>query len=225
MNGLLLVKFPSRSRPERFLQVLKEWVRQADDLPGIHWLFTFDRDDKSMSGIAKHIHDLDLSATIVYGESRSKVEAINRDFEHVADLPWKYVLVLSDDMHCVHKGWDTSIRENCEAYPDHLIWFPDQVQRSMATLPCMDRAYYDRFGFIYDPRFRSVFCDDLQTAIARSNNRLHMVDLVIAHHLHPANVHQMLPDALYRLNESAAIWKADEALYRTLIAEVNALAE
>ena len=214
IHPLLLVKFPSRSRPTRFLEVLREWVRMADDLPNIHWLFSFDQDDASMAGIGGDIAALGIDATIVRGHSNSKVEAINRDFEHAP--PWDIVLVLSDDMHCVKQGWDTEIRKAAAEHPDSLIWFPDQVQRSMCTLPCMDRAYYDRDGWIYDPRFKSVYCDDLSTDIAKQRGRFVTIDVTIAHHLHPANVHNVTPDALYRMNETPAIWKADEALYRSL---------
>ena len=213
-EGMILCKFPSRSRPARFLEVLREWVRMADDLTRIHWLFSFDQDDTSMSDIGKPIAELGIDATIVRGHSSSKVEAINRDFEHAP--PWDIVLVLSDDMRCVLKGWDTEIRRVADAHPDALIWFPDQVQRSMCTLPCMDRTYYDRDGFIYDPRFKSVYCDDLQTDFAKQRGRFVTIDTTIAHHMHPANTHEVKPDALYRMNETPAIWKADEALYREL---------
>ena len=210
----ILVKYPSRERPHRFLDVLKGWVEKADDLSRIQFLFSFDTDDAKMREASKWIEKLNINAVTVYGTSRSKVDAINRDFDK-AD-PWDAVLVVSDDMWCVHQGWDSEIRRACQMHPDHLVWFPDQKQRSMCTLPCMDKAYYDRDGWIYDPRFKSVFCDDLQTDIANQRERLVMVPLTIAEHRHPANVNNVLPDALYRRNETSEIWKHDEALYRAL---------
>ena len=212
---MILVKYPSRERPERFLLVLKEWVRLADDLSRIHFLFSFDADDESMWHIGKEIQKLGINGTVFFRTSASKVEAINRDISDVT-VPWEIVLVISDDMHCVLQGWDTEVRKACAAHPDSLVWMPDQVQRSMCTLPCMDRTYYDRDGHIYDPRFRSVFCDDYATDLAKQRGRFVVVDTTIAHHLHPANVHNVIPDALYRKNETPAIWKADEALYRSL---------
>lgn len=210
----ILVKYPSRERPHRFLDVLKGWVEKADDLNRIQFLFSFDTDDAKMREASKWIEKLNINAVTVYGTSRSKVDAINRDFDK-AD-PWDAVLVVSDDMWCVHQGWDSEIRRACKMHPDHLVWFPDQKQRVMCTLPCMDKAYYDRDGWIYDPRFKSVFCDDLQTDIANQRERLVMVPLTIAEHRHPANVNNVLPDALYRRNETSEIWKHDEALYRAL---------
>lgn len=211
---MILVKFPTRERPQRFEAVLADWVNKADNLDGIHFLFSLDHDDPSVEENALIARHSGAPCTIVRGYSQSKVHAINRDFEHAPE--WAQVLVLSDDMHCRHQGWDTEVRKNCEANPDCLVWFPDQRQRSMCTLPCMDRAYYDRYGWIYDPRFKSVFCDDLQTDLAKRDGRLVFVDLTIAHHLHPANVNDLVPDALYRRNETTAIWNADERLYRKL---------
>ena len=44
----ILVKYPSRERPHRFLDVLKGWVEKADDLNRIQFLFSFDTDDAKM---------------------------------------------------------------------------------------------------------------------------------------------------------------------------------
>jgi hypothetical protein len=211
----ILVKYPSRSRPKRFFEVLMTWISNADDISRLHFLFSFDSDDTTMVGMGEQMEALIIDATVVYGYSASKVEAINRDFQHAPE-DWEAVIVVSDDMHCVYKGWDRLIEQRCKQHPDHLIWFPDQKQQSMCTLPCMDRAYYERDGWIYDPRFKSVFCDDLQTDVAHQRERLHYTGICIAHHLHPANVSNVVPDFLYRKNETSAIWKHDEALYRKL---------
>jgi hypothetical protein len=85
----------------------------------------------------------------------------------------------------------------------------------------MTRDYYDLDGFVYDPRFLSVFCDNIQTELAAYRGKLHILDYRLADHMHPANTPKVKPDALYRKNESVAIWKHDEDLYRQLKSEIR----
>ncbi len=215
----ILVKFPSRERPERFADTLKEWVRLADDTSNLHFLFSFDRDDESMWDASEKITPLDINASIFFGTSNSKVHAINRDIEKVT-APWDIVLVISDDMWPVLKGWDTLIRKTMkEHHPDldGSLWFPDGKQKDICTLPCVGRTYYDRTGEIYDHRFTSVFCDDLHTHQAKALGKLTFVDTIIAKHMHWANFSEVKKDALYLKNETQAIWDKDKALYQSIM--------
>lgn len=212
---MILVKLPSRSRPQQFLRVLKGWVDKAHDLSGITWLFSFDTDDPTMQDMHRHLEPmLGNRYKVVYGTSKSKVEAINRDINEVTE-PWDVLLVLSDDMVCVRQGWDAAIRMEV-AKGGGLFWWPDQKQQDIVTLPCMTRRYYDLDGHVYDPRFKSVYCDNLQTDLSVHRGELRIMDYRLADHIHPANVQGMRPDALYRRNESIAIWKEDEATYKRL---------
>lgn len=212
---MILVKFPSRSRPSRFLEVLKEWIRLCDDPSKVHFLFSFDMDDQSMWGIDAELEKLGIYYDRYFRKSDSKVHAINRDMEDVS-VKWDILLVISDDMWPKVQGWDTMIRARFVENPDSLVWYPDQKQKAIVTLPLMDRAYYERDGFIYDPRFTSVFCDDLQTDMARARGRLVFVDAILAEHRHPANITGMEKDDLYKKNETDAIWAKDQALYKKL---------
>lgn len=67
---MILVKFPSRSRPERFLEVLTGWVRNASDLNDLHFLFSFDHDDPTMAGMGDryrgHRHDQSCASIIAH---------------------------------------------------------------------------------------------------------------------------------------------------------------
>lgn len=211
----LLVKFPSRSRPKRFAEVLREWVRLADNLDNIHFLFGFDDDDTSMDGAPQVIRELNINASIPAGISHTKVHAINRDINEFTK-PWDVLVVVSDDMWPKVQGWDTMIAARAKDNPDHMIWYFDGRQRDICTLPVMDRAYYQRDSHVYDPRFTSVFCDDLATHLARQRNRLVYVEAVLAEHRHPANFSEVKKDALYLKNETQAIWDKDQALYEQL---------
>ncbi len=192
----------------------------CDDLSQVHFLFSFDKDDQSMWGVDSWLEPLGITYDRYFRESTSKVHAINRDIEDV-QVKWNILLVISDDMWPKVQGWDTMIRARFIDHPDSLIWYTDGKQKDICTLPLMDRAYYDRDGHVYDPRFESVFCDNLQTDLARKRGRLVFIDAVLADHRHPANYTEVKKDALYMKNETQAIWDRDEATYRKLIVELQ----
>lgn len=214
MAGHILVKFPSRSRPDQFLRVLKGWASRMHAPSRVTWLFSFDEDDRSMRDIRRHIEPiLGLQFGIYYGHSASKIHAINRDIDQVT-MPWDILLVLSDDMVCQVDDWDTVIRNAFAEDLDKMVWLFDGKQKDICTLPLMGKPYYDRFGYVYNPVYTSVFADDEATAVARMLGKLVYSPLVLAEHRHPANVSTVKPDALYRKNETHAIWAKDEAIYK-----------
>ena len=52
----LLIKFPTRGRPDKFFSVLDEYINKAKNLDKIAFLITLDNDDISMK---KNIHRLE----------------------------------------------------------------------------------------------------------------------------------------------------------------------
>jgi len=213
----ILVKFPTRGRPEQFLKTLKGWVDQASDPHNISFLVSCDEDDLSMTTDITTEAGRILSArgalsSIILGSSKSKIEACNRDIE--GEKNWDVVLLVSDDMWARREGWDNIIREKMTKHfpdTDGGLWFFDGSQRKINTLACLGRKYYDRFGYIYEPSYSSFFCDDEQTAVGLSLNKLLYVDQSIASHEHPCWGKGMKTDALYQRNNK--YWNQDQANY------------
>lgn len=215
----ILVKYPSRDRADQFLRVLKKYVEMADDMDNILWLFSFDDDDTSMYEMGKSIAALGVTGEIRFGPRKTKVDAINRDINSLPD-PWDILLVVSDDMEPIVKGWDTHIREAMKQYRPDLdgsLWFPDGKQKDICTLPCVGRKYYERTMEVYDHRFISVFCDNLHTYQAKALGKLTFVDTVIVQHRHWANFSDVKRDPLYLENETQKIWDTDKALYESIM--------
>lgn len=204
----ILVKFPTRGRPDKFLSVLQGWVDKCDDLSRVHWLISVDADDTTMD----RPWNLPSMCDMVVGSSSCKIDAINRDINEL-DVEWDAALVLSDDMVCVRKGWDTAIEQGFDS-DDQLLWFFDGKQRDICTLPLMTHKYYDRTKYIYHPSYLSVFADDEQTAVARRDGCLKYIEEPIAIHRHPANFSDVKKDALYQRNETDAIWRKDQKNYK-----------
>ena len=210
----ILAKFPTRSRPQRFLQTLKGWIENAAKPKDVTFLVSYDHDDASMTApVLAGTQGQACEVKLYRGNSKTKIEAVNASIGEIAG--WDVLLVVSDDMFCRKNGWDEVIREKMtEHFPDTdgALWFHDGTkQRDICTLSCMGKKFYDRFGFVYHPSYASFFCDDEFTAVARGMKKLVFIEDYIASHEHPAWNGGMKQDALYMRNNR--YWKTDQANY------------
>lgn len=202
----LLIKFPTRGRPEKFFKVLDVYINKARDLDKIAFLISMDTDDSSMNNslIQKKFEEYNKRVKILYfyGNSQTKMQAINADMEKVSG--WDIVLLASDDMVPVVDHYDYIIRKDMNDHfrdMDGVLWYSDGGQNNINTLCIFGKRYYDRFGYIYNPEYISLWCDNEFTDISIQLNRVYKSDQVIIEHQHP--VYQKTEyDELYIRNES-----------------------
>jgi len=217
----ILLKCPTRSRPAQFLSVLKKYVSLANrpDLLGV--CVSCDQDDSSM------IHaDIQYSikntthrvawCNIYYGNSTTKIEAVNAD---MASIPWEWdiVVLVSDDMVPQVKGYDDVIRNRMIAqYPDTngIVWVNDGTQGSkLNTITIMGRAMYTSFGYLYHPSYKSLFCDTEFTDLCKSSlaSKTVYIPQVLIRHEHPGTGFPQKHDQLYSRNQT--YWTTDMYTY------------
>ena len=202
----LLIKFPTRGRPEKFFSVLDQYIEKANDLSKIAFLISMDADDSTMNNniIISRLESYKNKIKIVYffGQSKSKIQAVNADMEKVQG--WDIVLLASDDMVPVVKGYDHVIRSDMNEYfrdTDGVLWYADGGQSNINTLSIIGKAFYNRFGYIYNPEYVSLWCDNEFTDVSRILKRTYKSDKIIIEHQHP--VYQKTEyDELYMKNES-----------------------
>lgn len=211
----ILVKYPTRGRPQIFLTRMKEWLDHASDPTRISFLVSYDADDATMTPeIIEKAQAMHPDVTCVCGNSKTKIEACNADLPEYTK-PWDVVLLLSDDMASVKKGWDEEIRERMmKHFPDTdgSLWFFDSAQRKINTLTCYGRKYYDRFpNYLYHPDYISFWSDNEQTDVGFSLSKLIYIETPLASHEHPAWNGGMKQDATYRKNHP--FYKQDERTY------------
>lgn len=298
---ILLVKYPTRSRPTLFLKTLSEFIDMSYHRTSTHYLVSFDIDDASMTPeVVEKAKSLDKNVIMVAGRSANKVDACNRDVEKItgtkpesaqtaksesakpntppndnpsqtskpsqtekpsqtanpesaqtskpsqtskssqtaksesaqtsksesaqteaeSPLNWDIILLLSDDMEVASKGWDDRVRKDmarCFPDTDGCLWYYDGFQTKRCTLSCMGRKYYDRFGYLYHPSYRSLFCDDEFTEVAKREGKIVFIQVPIALHQNPYWGGKVPMDALYRRNGvgiGEANWKEDEENFK-----------
>lgn len=219
----ILVKFPTRERPHRFLQVLTKYMTSAHDNEHITYLITCDNDDPQghhYQNIAKTLQESYKNVIFVFGTSTGKIDAVNRDMDIAAgpDIGWEILVLASDDMAVQCEGWDNIIRKDMMEYfgppaKGGVLWYDDGFKTAINCMPIMGRTQYDVNGYIYHPAYESLFCDNEFTEVWSLLKLQIKIDRCLFLHEHYARhkkYHHTL-DALMKRNESK--YAADQKIY------------
>lgn len=211
----ILLKYPTRARPQLFMDAVTLWNGTASGFNRVDWLVSADADDETMNCERIRAWCQERSIAIHYGNSKSKVEACNADL-HRAPADWEVLVLVSDDM-IPSQGWDQAIRENM---PDDLnagLWFPDGRQRRTCTLSIFGRPILDNVlgGWVCHPEFKSVYCDNYYHWLMESRGLLKFVDLPTFRHAWK----ERNDDALMRRNENRQGYRDDRRTFIKLKGE------
>jgi len=219
-NKVILMKVTSRGRPEELIRCIQSYLDMAQNTKDMVWLFSFDADDDKymLSRIDNKLaHMIDKKQLhVVFGTSTDKINAINRDVNEL-QAKWDILLNISDDQLPIVKNYDEHIRQIFNAYGlDKSLWYSDGHQDKINTMEVVGFDYYQRDKFIYDPRFKSFFCDNLATEVANKRGCLIKNKQCIIEHIHPGWVAgKMKYDELYKRNDT--YWNEDKETYARII--------
>jgi hypothetical protein len=176
----LLLKYPTRQRPGKFMNNLRAYMEKASGKHKITYVISMDSDDLLLNNPRiKHFLDnlpkTDMCSVLYfYGEKNGKISAINRN---IPSTPWDILISTADDMEPVENGWDDIIAEDmAREFPDtngSLNYNNDPRLeqkgadgfKTLITLPVIGRKLYEHFGYIYHPDYKSEWCDNEQTEV------------------------------------------------------------
>lgn len=182
----ILYKLPSRCRPAKCIAAIENIQKYAqhDDY---FILVTADTDDASMFNkeINANLNSYP-NVTVLYGTSTDKINAINRDMALYTD--WDILINMSDDMEFIYYGFDKEIIKDFNSFRtlDLLLHYPDQkAWFAMCTMAVMGKDYYNRFGYIYNPVYKSLFCDNEQMEVAKMLGRYKYIKKRLFNHNNP----------------------------------------
>lgn len=216
----ILIKFPTRSRPQKAYATLEKYVKLANDPTRIGILVSCDDDDATMTNVdirqkfetlGKRVEWFQMD----FSSNKTKIEACNSGMDRIS-YSWDIVLLASDDMIPQEQGYDSKIRLHMRtSFPDTngILWFNDGLQQhNLNTLSIMGRRMYESFGYIYHPAYKSFFCDTEFTDLCRGRLRdkcLYLSQCIIRHE-HPISG-MIVADQLYMNNNR--YWQEDMRTY------------
>jgi hypothetical protein len=185
---VILIKFPSRQRPERFFTALDACIDNIQDKENYFISATLDSDDETVNN-EEFISRVRTrrNVGIEWGLSESKVDAINRS---MPNIHWDILVVLSDDQFFNIFGWDTLVRtEMNNHFPngDGYLHFKEKDSREYLCVQTIcDRRYYERFNYVYHPEYKSLFCDNHQMKVAQMLGKYVYIPYELMIHKNPA---------------------------------------
>lgn len=210
----ILVKFPTRSRPQKFIDTLHGYMAKQITA-AVKYLVSIDEDDETMNNPPMLAMLKGMGCQVEIGNSPNKIHAINRDMDKAPE--WDILVLGSDDMICVQPGWDAHIiSEMLEYFPDTdgVLWHSDgYVHRRLNTMVIMGRKYADRFGYIYNPEYISLWCDNEFTEVADMLGKQKYFPNTFFQHEHWSNTHRVKKDALMQRNDSHELYHKDKQTY------------
>lgn len=203
MNKNILLKYPSRERPDLFKQRANEWLGMSSGNNEIKMVVTADEDDVTMNN--KDIKDFcnNMGIVINFHSDNTKISACNKD---IPSEGWDYLLLISDDMECIRQNWDNIVCELFRNEDTETIWFDDGLNHSLCTFSVMKKQFYDRFGYVYNPEYKSVFCDNEFTSVSIRLGVMVKSGVSIVRHNW---VGLSRKDALHQRNETGMHYKVD----------------
>ncbi len=210
----ILIKLPSRSRPDKLIQVTSKYVEYAEDMSNLRILINMDDDDSTFTNSLKlSLTSIHSNITVIGGKSDSKIHAINRDMPDPSTFD--IVLLASDDMIPQKMGYDRIIRDQMkEFYPDTdgVLFFNDGHNgKDLNTILLCGAKYYRRFNYLYFPGYKSFFCDNEFMHVAdRLDKQKYFEDIIIKHE-HPVTNKEVEIDTLYERNN--VFFYEDQALF------------
>lgn len=182
---------PSRKRLDRNFETCKQWVeRSGVDKMEIDLNISVDSDDPTLDDY-KHMYSQVFYGVysrfennynlvpprLVINSNRSAVDAIN-NAANVCE--GDIIIVVSDDFEAP-ENWASKLLEQTKGKTDWIAKTHDGIQKWIITLPIMDRAYYNRFGYIYHPDYLHMFCDTEITCVADLTGRKINLDIPFTH--------------------------------------------
>jgi hypothetical protein len=205
-KAIILIQFPTRERPDKFLMVAKKYIDLMQDKENWIMNISCDVDDFTMNNkkMINACYKLGKEGQVFlnFNENKSKIEAVNAN---IGEFDFDICILASDDMIPKEPHYDDVIRDYYQRFfpnYDGVLHFNDGFQRDqLNTLSILGYPYWKRFGYIYHPSYISLWADAEFDNVSRRLGKRQYFDQVIIKHEHP-NFGYVQNDPLYLKNDS-----------------------
>lgn len=211
----ILVQFPTKNRPLKFQEALVKLLSNAENRARLNVCAIIDSTEQKIFEYEKVYsrikEELNFSFKIKRTPPLGKINACNFG---VSEEYFDIIVLMSDDMICQVKGWDKIIEDKMKTnYPDNdgVLWFSDGYTK-LNTLCVLGKKYYERFGYIYNNDYLSLFCDNEFQEVAEMLGKTNTQPYeCLFKHEHPINNANIKQDELFFQNNS--YYKTDKQTY------------
>lgn len=201
---------PTRSRPDQAYNTFRNWTEKASDWNNFQYILSLDVNDSFLSQYigctdTKWRKSNAIDFLPIINKNNSAIDAINAGAKIAkGDI----LIVISDDTDCP-EHWDTMLLEKLKGKSDFCAKVDDGLQPTLVTMPIMDRVYYERYSYIYNPSYQHMFVDQELTAVAIMTGKYIKLPLLFPHNHYSTG--KTPKDALNSRND--ATWQQGERLF------------
>jgi hypothetical protein len=195
---------PSRNRVATADVTIAEWLGKRSGLHPVEYIISVDDNDGQIAGYRQLAER--HGAQLIIHPNRNSVQACNRAaLVATGDL----MIMVSDDFSCPD-GWDDALAQAVGDRCDIAVFVDDGCGARTMTLPIVDRAYYQRSGFLLFPGYAHLFCDnDLEESSRQLGKLLDARHLVFPHRHYTVGAAPYDPT----YHHSGKTWGRDELLF------------
>jgi len=172
---------PSFQRPHQAYDVYKHYIDNMVSDNDIEWIISLN-DNELFLDDYKRLFKNEDSVSIITSNVNSMVAATN-----VAAMHTKHniILLVSDDMYCA-KNWDRDLIKVFDQYKDQpaVIQVHDSIRCDILTIPIMNRLAYEKLGYIYNPKYISMYADNDLMMVAKKNDMYFIHTDIVFDHRH-----------------------------------------
>ncbi len=157
---------PSRNRAAPAGASIAEWLEKSSGLHPIEYIISIDTSDGQIADYRRlaERHGIRL----IIHPNRNSVQACNQAARvATGDL----LIMVSDDFGCP-QDWDDALARAIGDRRDVAVFVHDGLGAKTMTLPIVDRAFYQRTGYLLFPGYAHLYCDNDLEAVARRLGKL-----------------------------------------------------
>lgn len=160
-------------------------------------IVSLDNDDPTLGLYQEAYKHFPHPYTFLVADNQYAVGAINRAARIAqGDI----FIVVSDDQEPTER-WGERILQYTAGKTDWVLKSQDGIQPKIITLPILDRVYYQRDGYIYNPSYKHLFADTEFTEVAYKRKRVLQKNIRFIHRHYSVAVGGQ-PDVTYARNNS-----------------------
>lgn len=160
MSRTISIIHPSYGRPELAIRTAKDWLGRSVNKP--EYILCLCTKDPKLMDYERALQANPIPIKVIYCGHANMVKQMNMAAElATGDL----LIAVSDDFSCPVK-WDEKLLGHIGERTDIVVKTNDDLKNpaintaNIIALPIMDRAYYNRFKFIYHPSYNHFFGDE-----------------------------------------------------------------
>jgi len=204
---------PSRSRANWAFQSAQDLINKSST--DLEYIVSVDTTDPQLRNYEQMFAKLEYKKCKIIihkNDSKNCVESLNSG----AKISTGKVLIYMSDDFLFPPRWDQlligEIQKRTEMKDDFVIWVYDNIQKRIMTICILSRKYYQRFGYIYNPLYESMYADNEYTDVAILLNKVIDARHLTFKHEH-FSVMRKKPDAIYQIQNDPARYSKGKEIY------------